>query len=46
MVYGICREKYSEQDFKDLDDRLELEDLIAVDPEKAQDVLNARMMQD
>lgn len=46
MVWGICRERYPEERFKELNDELELHALQAVDPEAAQELLNAKGMQD
>jgi hypothetical protein len=46
MVYGICREHYSEEDFTRFKDDLDLVDLTELDPVKAQEELNRRAMQD
>lgn len=40
MVYGICRERFGEEDFAKLKQELDLADLTERDPEAAQEMLN------
>lgn len=44
MVYGVMRERYSEEAFREFNDNLELADLTYRDPVAAQEMLNRRGM--
>lgn len=44
LIYGIARERYTPDDFRELNQLLELEDLKVRDPEAAQEMLNRQGM--
>lgn len=46
MVYGLAREAWDHETFKEWDERLEFEELKITDPEKAQNILNQQMLKD